>query len=155
VTTYREQAVIDAPVEEIWELVGDPNRHPEWWPLVLEVDGLPKIEQDATYRQVSRVAGGKKIETTFQIQKLDEMREIKLVCTDYGTYADWLITPAQDATFADIEIGFRSDRASLGVLRAPLAKRYLRAWADASLEGLRRAIEKHRAAVGSEGRANP
>jgi uncharacterized protein YndB with AHSA1/START domain len=27
-----QQTFIDAPVERVWELVGDPNRHPEWWP---------------------------------------------------------------------------------------------------------------------------
>ena len=72
------------------------------------------------------------------------MREIKVTCTDYGTYARWLITKAQGATFAHVEVGFESDRASLGLLRAPLAKRYLRAWAEASLAGLRRALEAAR-----------
>jgi transposase InsO family protein len=80
-----------------------------------------------------------KIETTFQIEELDEMREIKLTCQDYGTYARWLLTETQDATFADIELGFESDRTSLGVLRAPLAKRFLRRWLEMSLVGLHRA----------------
>jgi len=149
VSLWREQALIEAPVERVWDLIGDPNRHPQWWPMVLEVEGLPRIEQDATYRQVTRSPTGS-IETTFKIEELDEMREIKVTCTDYGTYARWLITEAQDATFAHVEVGFESDRASLGLLRAPLAKRYLRAWADASLAGLRRAIE-----AGRDGSAAP
>jgi uncharacterized protein YndB with AHSA1/START domain len=32
---WRRQAVIDAPIEVVWELVGDPNRHPEWFPRVI------------------------------------------------------------------------------------------------------------------------
>ncbi|MGI9557903.1 MAG: SRPBCC family protein [Solirubrobacterales bacterium] len=139
-TTYREQAVIDAPAEEIWGLVGDPNRHPEWWPLVVRVEGLPDVVPDATYKQVSRVVGGKLLESTFQIAKLDELHEIKVVCTDYGTNARWLITPAQESTVVDIEMGFESDRASLGVLRVPLARRYLRTWVDLALGGLRGAV---------------
>jgi uncharacterized protein YndB with AHSA1/START domain len=147
-SVWREQALIGAPVVRVWDLIGDPNRHPEWWPMVIEVEGLPRIEAGATYRQVSRVIGGT-VETTFQIEELDEMREIKLTCTRYGTYARWLITEAQGATFTDLEIGFASDRASLGagqsifwgMVRAPLAKRYLRAWAEASLAGLRTAID--------------
>jgi hypothetical protein len=50
-----------------------------------------------------------------------------------------LLTETQDATFADIELGFESDRTSLGVLRAPLAKRFLRRWLEMSLVGLHRA----------------
>ena len=64
---------------------------------------------------------------------------VKLTCQDYGTYARWLLTETQDATFADIELGFESDRTSLGVLRAPLAKRFLRRWLEMSLVGLHRA----------------
>lgn len=141
--------MIPAPIERVWALVGDPNRHPEWWPTVIDVEGLPRIEAGATYRQVSRAVGGT-VDTTFRIDELDEMREIKLTCTRYGTYARWLITEAQDATFTDLELGFASDRASLGagqnifwgMVRAPLAKRYLRTWADASLSGLRAAIDE-------------
>ncbi len=40
-SAYRKQAVIDAPVEAIWELVGDPRRHPEWWPKIIEIDRPP------------------------------------------------------------------------------------------------------------------
>jgi uncharacterized protein YndB with AHSA1/START domain len=147
VSVWREQALIEAPVERVWDLIGDPNRHPEWWPLVIEVEGLPRIEAGATYKQVSRVIGGT-VETAFEIEELDEMREIKLTCTQYGTSARWLITEAQEATFVDLEMSFSSDRASLGagqsiywgMLRVPLARRYLRTWAEASLTGLRAAI---------------
>lgn len=135
----------------MWELVGDPNRHPEWWPLVIEVEGLPRLEAGATYRQVSRVLKGT-VETMFQIEELEEMREIRVTCTQYGTYSRWLITEAQGGTFADLEMGFASDRASLGagqsiywgLLRAPLAKRYLRTWAEQSLAGLRSAATPDR-----------
>ena len=150
VTTWREQALIDAPVEQVWDLIGDPNRYPEWWPLAIEVEGLPRIETQATYRQVSRVLGAT-VETTFRIETLDDLREIKVVCNDFGTNARWLITPAQDATVADIEIGFESNRASLGVLRAPLAKRYLRTWAAETIGGLRGAV----AHAGSLGNSAP
>ena len=140
VSTYREQALIDAPVAEVWDLIGDPNRHPEWWPNVLEVDGLPMIEQDAKYRQVTKIVPGRELETTFQIEALDELHEIRLVCTDYGTKARWLLTEAQEATFTEIEITFGSDIGALGLVRAPLAKRYLRSWVQASLDGLRDAV---------------
>jgi uncharacterized protein YndB with AHSA1/START domain len=30
----REDAVLDAPVSKVWELVGNPRRYPEWFPRV-------------------------------------------------------------------------------------------------------------------------
>ena len=86
--SYRRQAVIDAPVEEVWDLVGDPKRHPEWFPMVMEVSGLPSVETDATFRQVTRTVGGK-IETTMAVEELDDLRQISLRCTDTGTYTRW------------------------------------------------------------------
>jgi hypothetical protein len=52
-STFREQAMIDTPVERIWELVGDPNRHPEWWPRVVEAD-CEDLTEGRIYRQVMR-----------------------------------------------------------------------------------------------------
>ena len=32
----RRQAQIEAPVGAVWDLLGDPNRYPEWWPRCLD-----------------------------------------------------------------------------------------------------------------------
>ena len=39
---YRQQAQIDVAPAVIWDLVGNVERHPEWWPRVIDVqcDGL-------------------------------------------------------------------------------------------------------------------
>jgi uncharacterized protein YndB with AHSA1/START domain len=39
VSECRHHALIEAPIERVWELVGNPARHPEWWPRVVEVRG--------------------------------------------------------------------------------------------------------------------
>ncbi|MEA2473498.1 MAG: hypothetical protein QOE06_1413, partial [Thermoleophilaceae bacterium] len=52
---WHEQALIDAPVEAVWNLVGDPRRYPEWVGReVVEVTGLPTVQQGASYEQVTR-----------------------------------------------------------------------------------------------------
>ena len=43
-----QQTFIEAPVERVWELVGDPNRHPEWWPEMLEIECADLKEAAAT-----------------------------------------------------------------------------------------------------------
>jgi ligand-binding SRPBCC domain-containing protein len=50
VSAFRRQAHIDAPVRVIWELVSNPNRHPEWIPRVVEIE-CDEIGQGCTYRR--------------------------------------------------------------------------------------------------------
>jgi hypothetical protein len=52
---FRTQAHLDAPPETLCGLVGNPERHPEWWPRVIGVqcDGL---DEGCSYRQVLKSA---------------------------------------------------------------------------------------------------
>ena len=123
----------------VWELVGDPNRHPEWFPRVVEVSGLTRIEQDARYRQVTRQLG-RSMDTEFAIERLEDLRNISLRCLDTGTYARWLLTEARDATFADIEMGFEPTTLPVRLFDATMGRRFFRRWTEEALEGLARAV---------------
>jgi len=139
VSGWRRQALIDAPVEVVWELVGDPRRHPEWFPRVLQVGELERVEQDARFRQVTRSARGQ-IQTTIAIEDLEELRTISMRCLDTGTYVRFLLTQAQGGTFADIEIGLEPFRLQDRVFDAAVGKRYFRRWTDDALDGLADAV---------------
>jgi uncharacterized protein YndB with AHSA1/START domain len=132
---WRRQAVIDAPLEVVWELVGDPNRHPEWFPRILQVSDLEHVEQDARYRQVTR-ARGTEMETTLTIDDLDELHSISMRCLDTGTYVRFLLTEAQNETFADIEIGMEPRRLHERALDAMIGRRYFRRWTDEAVSAL-------------------
>ena len=141
-SSWRQQALIEAPVESVWELVGDPNRYPEWAADVISVTGLATIDEGSTYRQVSKSPLGK-TETTFMIEELDELREIKLRCTRSGYYSRWLLTETQDGTFVDAEIGieptklpYRASHAAAG------GKRYFRRLVDGAIDGIRSVVER-------------
>ena len=98
---WRLQAQVDVPPETVWELVGNVDRHPEWWPRVIDVhcDG---IEQGCSSRQVFKSPMGV-VETDVSIEELDGCRELTLRCLDTGTYAHWLLTEAQGGTFVDVD----------------------------------------------------
>jgi len=54
-----QQAFIEAPVERVWELVGDPNRHPEWWPEMLEIE-CADLKEGCGYRGVVEAPFGRR-----------------------------------------------------------------------------------------------
>lgn len=137
--TWRQQAVIDAPVDEVWREVGDPRKYPAWAGDVLEVTGLAEVAPNAEFQQVTKGLIGK-AETTFRIEALEEMREIKLQCLRSGYYSHWVLTEAQDSTFMEVEIGIEPTAPQYRVMFGALGRRHLRRIAEDSLDGLRRLL---------------
>jgi uncharacterized protein YndB with AHSA1/START domain len=129
----RRQVMVDAPVERVWLLIGDVNRHPEWWPRVEEVE-CDLLAEGCTYRQVTNKPG-KTVETTISIEALDDCHELSVRCLDTGMYARFLLTPAQNGTFVDGELGVEPAN-FVERLATPV---FIRRWIAQSLEGLRRA----------------
>jgi hypothetical protein len=137
VSAYRQQAHLEAPLEVVWGLVGTPSRHPEWWPRVIEVRG-ERFEEGDEYAQVTTNPKGR-IDTSFLIERRDDLREIRMRCQLTGTYADWLLTPAQGGTFVELEMGMQPRRLGDRFFDIAAGKAYFRRWADESLDALRRA----------------
>jgi Polyketide cyclase / dehydrase and lipid transport len=140
VSGVKRQAVIDAPVEEVWSLVGDPRRHPEWFPRVVEVNGQ-SFQEGEQYAQVTKQSRGT-VETDFLIERLDDLHEIRFACQKTGMYAHWLLTDAQGDTFVDVEMGMQPKAAGDKVFDAVLGRRYFRRWLDQSLDALRSRLAK-------------
>ncbi len=134
---YRQHAHLEAPLEVVWGLVGTPSRYPEWWPRIIEVRG-ERFEQGDEYAQVTQSPGGK-VESNFLLERRDNLRSIRMSCELTGTYAEWLLTPAQGGTFVELEIGMQPRRLGDRVFNLAAGKSYYRRWASQSLDGLREA----------------
>jgi uncharacterized protein YndB with AHSA1/START domain len=145
-SAYREQAHLDAPVDEVWELVGKPARHPEWWPRVVEVRG-ERFEQGDNYAQVTERPGRKAVQTEFVIERLDNLHELRMACQATGMYADWTLTPAQGGTFVELEMGMLPRGLGNKMFDLTLARPYFRRWAGESIDGLRSALAERRSAL--------
>jgi hypothetical protein len=154
--SWRQQALVEAPVEEVWELVGDPSRYPEWAGNVVEVTGLASVDRDAPFRQVTRM-GPRKVATDFRIDELEEMRAITLRCEESGYYSRWVLTAAREATFLEAEVGIEPTALQHRVVWGALGKRYMRRIVEHSLDGLRRAVTppRDRPRIGSRAPAQP
>jgi hypothetical protein len=137
-SAYRQQAHIDAPLEAVWDLVGTPRRHPEWWPRVIEVRG-ERFEEGDEYAQVTKDPVGGRSETNFLLERRQDLREIRMTCQVTGMYADWLLTPAQGGTFVEVEIGMQPRRLGDRIFDGSFGRIYFRRWTSESLDGLRQA----------------
>ena len=143
--SWRQQALIEAPVRDVWEILADPVRGPDWDQDVLAITGAPvKIEKGSTFELTGRGPLGLTATTTFRVEEFEEMHELKMQCEASGFYAHWLLTQAQDGTFAQLELGHEQERFDPGLkdraVRALYTKSYLRRAVEKTLDGLRTAV---------------
>jgi hypothetical protein len=139
-SSYRQQAQLDVPPSAVWELVGDVERHKEWWPRVIDVQ-CNGLEEGCNYRQVFKSPMGV-IETDVSVERLDNCRELLLRCLDTGTYTRWLMTESQGGTFIDAEFGVDPETIPVRVFDVVAGKRYFRRWLEQSLDRLRAAARE-------------
>ena len=101
-TAYRAQAHLDASLDDVWALVGNPATYPEWWPVAVEIRGQTFEVGDA-FTQVVAIAG-RRLEYSRVIDRRDELKELRWHCPTTGDQ-HWLLTDAQGGTFVDMEMG--------------------------------------------------
>jgi uncharacterized protein YndB with AHSA1/START domain len=151
---WKQQALVEAPVSEVWDLLSNPSRSSEWAEDVIEVTGAPvAIEKGSTFQMTGRGPLGLKATTPFKVEELEDMRELKMQCQVTGFYSHWLLTEAQGGTFTELELGVVPIDAKRGVQgRAAAAlhtKSYLRRTTEKTLDGLRRAVGHSREDAGA------
>jgi len=139
VSSVRQEALIEGSLDQVWALIGDPGRHPEWWPRVIEVRGT-RFEQNELYRQVTKMPLGTH-ETTLMLERLDDLRAIRVRCLDTGTYADWRLTEAQSQTFVEAELGMDPTGLGRRAFDAAVGTAYFRRWLQQSIDALKAAVE--------------
>lgn len=134
--SWRQQALIEAPVTEVWEMLCDPMRAPEWAEDVVEVTGEPvKIEKGSTYLVTGRGPLGLKGTTPYRVEELEDMRELKMQCQVSGFYSHWRLTDAQGGTFAEVEMGVEEIEAKRSIQGRVMGALHTKSF-------LRRAVEK-------------
>jgi hypothetical protein len=136
----HQQTFIEAPVETVWTLISDIERHPQWWPRVIEVE-CEGLEEGCTYREVVRSPVGTE-DMTLLIEGREELRNLRIRCINTGTFVHFKITEAQGGTFVDGEMGMDPQRLVHRAFDVVAGKRYFTSWLRSTLEGLRRAAAK-------------
>jgi uncharacterized protein YndB with AHSA1/START domain len=137
----HEQALVDAPISKVWELVGDPRRYADWFPRVFEVQG-ERFEEGAEFVQVSRQPLVGRDEAHFLIDRMDELREIRMHCTISGTFVHWQLTEAQGGTFLNAVFGMEPLRRRDRLIDFAVGRRFFRHWLTEAVESLKRAVKE-------------
>lgn len=131
----REQALLDAPIAAVWDLVGDPGRYPEWFPRTLEVRG-ERFDEGIEFVQVFRQPLSGREEARFLIDRMDDLRELRMHCTVSGLFVHWQLTSAQGGTFVDAALGMEPVRPRDKVMDLTIGRPFFRRWLAEVMERL-------------------
>jgi hypothetical protein len=145
---------VPAPVEEVYDIVGDTLRYPEWWGAsFLQVtgdDGPPRPG-----RRASVVARGflpYKIRWNGVVREADPPNGFTIdLSGDFDGWGRWILAPEGEGTRAELDwrpgVNKPLIRYLTPVLRPIFAKNHY--WAmDRGQEGIRELIERRRAVAG-------
>jgi uncharacterized protein YndB with AHSA1/START domain len=135
-----QQTHIQAPPVTVWELVGDPNHHPEWWPEMLETD-CADLEEGCRYRGVVKGPFGAD-DHEMLIERLDNCEEISIHCDGTGVTTRFRLIDAQGGTFVEGYFSIEPGSIGMKMIGAVMGRRYMRSWLERSLENLKRAAEQ-------------
>ena len=141
--TATRSRTFAAPLEDVWELIGDPHHLPRWWPRVARVEDV----EGGAFTEVMKTARGKVVRADFELVDSDERGrtlrwEQRLAGTPFGRLLSSATTtvslqPAAEGTRVTIELrqtltGFLPRFGSYLVRRAAAAT------IDEALDGLER-----------------
>ena len=139
VSDYRAQAHLDAPLDEVWALVGNPATYPQWWPVAVEIRG-ETFEVGDVYTQVLATFAGRPLEYTRMIDQRDELKELKWSCPTTGGFQHWRLIAAQGGTFVDMEMGLHPPALRYRLFDKTLGRWFIKRWAEQAIDGLRRTL---------------
>ena len=137
----RQQTYIQASPAAIWQLVGDPNRHPDWWPDVLEVE-CADIRQGCRYRGVVKGFFGSSEEHELLLERLDDCQEVSIFCDGTGVTTRFAITEAQGGTFVEGHFVIEPNSIGMTMVGAVAGRRVMRSWLERSLANLKQVAER-------------
>src|SRR5215210_45041 len=145
--TYRHQALIEAPVEDVWAIVSDPRTHPEWWPDVVDVrvdTDEPLVEGGSYVRSSKLVPFLDAVEAVWVAERLEDLKEARFRCTVSGTWARFTLTPAQGETYVELESGIDPTTLRWRLLNV-MSGRWVQDWIVKVLDALPQEVLARRA----------
>jgi hypothetical protein len=92
--------------------------------------------------QVSRQPLVGRDEAHFLIDRMDELREIRMHCTISGMFVHWQLTEAQGGTFLNVVFGMDPLRRRDRLIDFAVGRRFFRRWLAEAVESLDSAVTR-------------
>jgi hypothetical protein len=87
--SYRHQALIEAPLDDVWPVVSDPRTHADWWPEVLGIVAGEGLGEGDEYLHTSKVLPfSDAVEAVWVVERMEQLKEVHFRCTLSGTFAE-------------------------------------------------------------------
>jgi carbon monoxide dehydrogenase subunit G len=142
----EDQALVNAPLEEVWQAIKDPAVHGEWHPFVTRIEGEHRL---GAVRTCSVLAGKKAGTTKERCIDEEEGRRVVWSIEEDSTgflrmVSDWRAGFELEARDGATLVSARSDFRPRNVLMrvaAPIVKRKFHGAQQEILSGLKRAVE--------------
>jgi len=99
------------------------------------------MEEGCSYRQLTETPFGVE-EFDVVVDRLDELREMRIRCVNTGTFVDLSLTPARDGTFVDARFGMEPQNVRMRVFDAIAGRRFFRRWLEQSLAAMQRVAQE-------------
>jgi uncharacterized protein YndB with AHSA1/START domain len=144
--TCRRHALIEAPIEDVWSIVSDPETHPDWWPEVQAVRVPGEQGESDEYTRVTRRLGFlDMVDTVWVVERMEHLKEVNFRCTVTGTYTRFALTPAQDDTFVEIEAGMEPTSLRWRLAKTVMPERmFFQRWLGDPLDALPQVVARIR-----------
>ncbi len=120
--TFTDVVTTPAPPEEVWKILHDPSRLPEWWADLVAVDVAPDATSDATHRIF--YADQPDVARPQRREPSNSKHRIMISCLSTDIRFTWTLEPVdrEAATRITVDVDIPQDRATLlGIHRRRIA----------------------------------
>jgi carbon monoxide dehydrogenase subunit G len=139
---HRRHVLIEAPIEDVWDVVSDPRTHPDWWPEVTGVQAPGEVGEGDEYMRTERRFGFlDQVDSAWVVERMEHLKEAHFRCTTSGAYARFALTPAQNETFVEAEVGMLPHNTRWKVAR-PVFQMFFSRWLRDLLDALPRVVAR-------------
>ena len=137
--TSRRTRTVQAPPENVWRVVADPEHQPRWWPKVTRVESV----HQGSFTRVYATAKGKPVRADFSVTEVDEPRRRRWTQVLTGTPFERFmksaeevveLEPSHEGTIVTVEV--RQKLRGLSRFGGFMVKRATRRQLDEALDAL-------------------
>jgi uncharacterized protein YndB with AHSA1/START domain len=98
VPSFHDSAISQAPPEEVWKLLYDPSRFPEWWA------GIETVELDSAGKYTMYPDGYPDFPMAQLLDTKREQQRVTVSCLVSDLRFEWRLEPQHDGTLITVDV---------------------------------------------------